>query len=177
MATPPSIRGRTDAYKSSGGNPYSGPGPRRAVTFFDAPFTYDTAYGVQNIVDGTSNTLLMAEVKACLPKGSQQDLRSLVYNDGPDCHDFTAYTTPNSTIPDQVTVNGNLTYCVYPYSSNPPCNTNSPAFNAARSYHAGGVDALLADGSVKFFKDSIAYAPWRALSTMNGGEVISADSY
>ena len=29
-------------------------------------------------------------------------------------------------------------------------------FNAARSYHAGGVNGLLSDGSVKFFKDSIS---------------------
>ena len=51
------------------------------------------------------------------------------------------------------------------------------AHMAARSYHPGGVNALLADGSVKFFKKTISVAVWRALSTTTGGEVVSADSY
>jgi prepilin-type processing-associated H-X9-DG protein len=50
-------------------------------------------------------------------------------------------------------------------------------FLAARSFHSGGANALLADGSVKFFKNSIAVTVWRALSTPNGAEVISADSF
>ena len=50
-------------------------------------------------------------------------------------------------------------------------------WRTARSRHPGGVDVLFGDGSVHFLKDSIAPAPWRALSTINGGEVISADSY
>jgi prepilin-type N-terminal cleavage/methylation domain-containing protein/prepilin-type processing-associated H-X9-DG protein len=47
----------------------------------------------------------------------------------------------------------------------------------ADSYHPGGVNVLLADGSVRFIKDSIDGATWRALGTMAGGEVISADNY
>jgi prepilin-type N-terminal cleavage/methylation domain-containing protein/prepilin-type processing-associated H-X9-DG protein len=54
-----------------------------------------------------------------------------------------------------------------------------PTFGAitARSYHPGGVNALLADGSVRFVKSSIFGDVWRALGTIKGGEVISADSY
>jgi prepilin-type processing-associated H-X9-DG protein len=48
---------------------------------------------------------------------------------------------------------------------------------AARSRHAGGVNAALADGSVRFFKDSINIFTWRALSTTMGGEVVSSDAY
>ena len=47
----------------------------------------------------------------------------------------------------------------------------------ADSYHPGGVNMLLADGSVRFVKDSINGVTWRALSTIAGGEVISSDSY
>ncbi len=47
----------------------------------------------------------------------------------------------------------------------------------ASSLHPGGVNVGLADGSVRFIKDSIDRATWRALGSMNGGEVISADSY
>ena len=74
------------------------------------------------------------------------------------------------------------------------------------SYHPGGMNAAFCDGSVKFLKDTInttpydagtglpvgmttdangilQYAPgqprgvWQSISTRNGGEVISADSY
>ncbi len=45
------------------------------------------------------------------------------------------------------------------------------------SHHAGGVNVLLGDGSVRFVKDSVNIATWRALGTRNGGEVIGADSY
>ena len=47
----------------------------------------------------------------------------------------------------------------------------------ARSYHPGGVNALFGDGSVRFTKDTVAPATWRALGTVAGGEVISADAF
>jgi prepilin-type N-terminal cleavage/methylation domain-containing protein/prepilin-type processing-associated H-X9-DG protein len=50
-------------------------------------------------------------------------------------------------------------------------------FGNASSYHPGGINALFADGSVKFLKDSVSQLTWMALGTINGGEVLSADSY
>ncbi len=47
----------------------------------------------------------------------------------------------------------------------------------ATSMHPGGVNALMTDGSVKFFKDSISRPTWWALGTRARGEIISADSY
>ena len=47
----------------------------------------------------------------------------------------------------------------------------------ADSYHPGGVNALMADGSVRFVKDGVNGQAWRALGTIAGGEVISSDSY
>ena len=41
----------------------------------------------------------------------------------------------------------------------------------SRSYHTGGVNALLMDGSVRFFSNSIRQDAWRALGTRQGGEV------
>jgi prepilin-type processing-associated H-X9-DG protein len=54
-----------------------------------------------------------------------------------------------------------------------------PTYGAitSRSYHSGGVNALLGDGSVKFIKNTVNWQTWRALGTVNGGEVISADSF
>jgi prepilin-type N-terminal cleavage/methylation domain-containing protein/prepilin-type processing-associated H-X9-DG protein len=48
---------------------------------------------------------------------------------------------------------------------------------AASSWHSGGVNALFADGSVRFAKNSISPVAWRALGTIGGGEVVSADQY
>jgi prepilin-type processing-associated H-X9-DG protein len=47
----------------------------------------------------------------------------------------------------------------------------------ATSNHSGGVNVGMADGSVKFIKDSVAPQTWWAVGTRNQGEVISADAY
>ncbi len=54
-----------------------------------------------------------------------------------------------------------------------------PTYSAvtARSYHPGGVNALFGDGSVKFLRNSITWQTWRALGSISGGEILSADSY
>ncbi len=44
---------------------------------------------------------------------------------------------------------------------------------SARSRHTGGVNVVLADGSVHFVSTNINLANWQALSTMNGGEIIA----
>jgi len=45
------------------------------------------------------------------------------------------------------------------------------------SNHSGGVNVGMADGSVRFIKDSVALQTWWALGTRAMGEVISSDSY
>jgi len=56
---------------------------------------------------------------------------------------------------------------------------NLPIYGAitSRSYHPGGVNALFADGSVHFVKSTIDGNTWRALGSVQGGEVVSADAY
>jgi prepilin-type N-terminal cleavage/methylation domain-containing protein/prepilin-type processing-associated H-X9-DG protein len=45
------------------------------------------------------------------------------------------------------------------------------------SFHAGGINVLLGDGSVRFIKDSVSLPAFAALVTRAGGEVISSDQY
>jgi prepilin-type N-terminal cleavage/methylation domain-containing protein/prepilin-type processing-associated H-X9-DG protein len=47
----------------------------------------------------------------------------------------------------------------------------------ARSYHAGGVNVLFVDGSVRFITNSIPQLTWRALGTRNGGEPVSGTDF
>jgi prepilin-type N-terminal cleavage/methylation domain-containing protein/prepilin-type processing-associated H-X9-DG protein len=58
-------------------------------------------------------------------------------------------------------------------------NNGGPTYASlsASSFHPGGVNTLFADGSVKFAKNSVSAITWRALGTIGGGEVISADTY
>ncbi len=146
------------------------------VKFFKAPFTTNVSYGLRDMRDGTSNTFIMSEILVTVGNSSNnQEHRGDIYNDDHNCFYVNAYTTPNSTIPDAM-----QSYCVYPNEDNPPCDGNpSPgaSFNAARSNHSGGVNVTFGDGSVRFVKNSVAVPVWRALSTMNGKEVVSSDAY
>ena len=45
------------------------------------------------------------------------------------------------------------------------------------SQHPGGANFAMADGSVRFIKESISQQMYRALGTRAGGEVVSADAY
>jgi prepilin-type N-terminal cleavage/methylation domain-containing protein/prepilin-type processing-associated H-X9-DG protein len=45
------------------------------------------------------------------------------------------------------------------------------------SRHAGGINVLFCDGSVKFIKDSVNIQTWWALGSRANNEVISADAY
>jgi prepilin-type processing-associated H-X9-DG protein len=58
-------------------------------------------------------------------------------------------------------------------------NDGGPTFGAftSKSYHPGGVNSLFADGSVHFVKSTVNGLIWRALGTIQGGEITSSDSY
>ncbi len=49
--------------------------------------------------------------------------------------------------------------------------SGNKGLTAARSNHTGGVQLLLCDGGVRFVRDAIDLATWRALATRAGGEV------
>lgn len=80
-------------------------------------------------------------------------------------------------------LNGHLTYTIYNHFYTPnqagkwDCknSSNSHALTAARSYHTGGVNTLLLDGSVRFVSNSVTPTSWQALATIAGGEVIPGD--
>jgi prepilin-type N-terminal cleavage/methylation domain-containing protein/prepilin-type processing-associated H-X9-DG protein len=54
---------------------------------------------------------------------------------------------------------------------------NAGANDELFSYHPGGVNVLFGDGSVRFIKDTISVKTLRGLVSLNGGEVLSSDSY
>lgn len=116
----------------------------------------------------------MSEVRVAMPDvaNNKQDRRGAIFNDDWNGAMFNGYTGPNSILPDWA-----QGACLSGFMGNPPCDSKSPTFNASRSYHPGGINALMADGSVIFFKDSISLTVWRSLASTHGGEVVSADAY
>jgi prepilin-type N-terminal cleavage/methylation domain-containing protein/prepilin-type processing-associated H-X9-DG protein len=48
---------------------------------------------------------------------------------------------------------------------------------SASSYHPGGVNVLLLDGSVKFAKNGIAARTWHAVGSINGGDLVPGDIF
>jgi prepilin-type N-terminal cleavage/methylation domain-containing protein/prepilin-type processing-associated H-X9-DG protein len=117
----------------------------------------------------TDDNSTMAGLRACdaaWSKGSNIDARrGLQWALGGMC--FTLFNTvapPNS-------VNNTWTYCS---SINTGSFTN---YSEADSCHPGGVNTLMADGSVRFLKSTINIRTWWALGTRAGGEVLDASSF
>ncbi|MBN9121306.1 MAG: DUF1559 domain-containing protein [Planctomycetes bacterium] len=116
--------------------------------------------------DGTSNTLLASELLQSQDTG-QHDVRGRIWN---SIHAGTSFSTmypPNSTVGDNV-----MGYCVAIPGA--PCGTQSTtnAYSLARSRHTGGVNAVMADGSVRFVSNSVTPNTWLWMGTRAGGEVL-----
>jgi prepilin-type processing-associated H-X9-DG protein len=89
---------------------------------------------------------------------------------------MTTVFTPNTQVP---FVSGGQTYDINRTTDVLGTTFTQMTYVAdtSRSFHPGGVNALMMDGSCRFFKSSIAQQTWRALGTRAGGEVLSSDSY
>ena len=137
------------------------------------------------ITDGTSNTLLLSEIIMVPDATNSQnpgdsnaqywDTRGRLYNslDGSEVL-FSSGVVPNSTVPDYETRCN--TFNPVPQA---PCitSTNSAGYYVTftRSYHSGGVNAALCDGSVRFVSNAISQATFSALGTRAGNETIGSD--
>lgn len=154
---------------------------------------------ISSFTDGTSNTLFYGEVKAYTPyfrnAGIAGELNMPVnpidvvsmggdfktssghteWVDG-RAHQtsFTATFPPNTIVPYTDSSNSQVYDVDWTNQQEGKSLTASTyAAVTSRSYHPGGVTGGRADGSVKFFSDSISAEVWTALSTRNGGEVVS----
>ena len=141
-----------------------------------APFGYDGATGafsepprsssIRDFKDGTTQTLLMAEVRSAL-SDSDADMRGDVLNDDAAGGGFMTRRTPNSSAND-VLQGG---WCISKPDQGLPCTTGNQDY-AARSTHTGGVQVLLGDGSSRFISENVSLVLWQAMGTMQGGETI-----
>ena len=136
---------------------------RRAV------FGINRGATISNIRDGTSNTLAVVEYLT----GTREDFRGFPYTHRAGCQFVYVAATPNTSVYDNLldlpsfcgNNNGNLP------ELNLPCVPGAGNVNtaAARSRHPGGVNAVLCDGSVQFYNDSVDAGLWQSLGWMADG--------
>lgn len=125
---------------------------------------------IRDITDGTSTTVGISE----FIKVSGYDYRGTwSYPEG--CH-YQHNHTPNTRIPDEVRTG----MCPNADANHPdaPCIETYNAHNtrailmSARSWHPGGVHAMLMDGTVRFVSNAVNVQTWQALGTPFGYEVV-----
>ena len=97
--------------------------------------------------------------------GNGNDPRGFAWASGEyRCSLYNHYYTPNAPICECIT-----SVVVDPAS--PPTKLYSAyGWRAARSMHPGGVNALLADGGVRFVDETIDARIWQAMATRRGGD-------
>ncbi|MAT14385.1 MAG: prepilin-type cleavage/methylation domain-containing protein [Planctomyces sp.] len=167
----------------------------------DGLFYPNATISTDNIDDGTSNTLMIAEVKAWTPymrnyaisntdiPNNAGDVEALLnpsaefkntghteWPDGRVHHTgFTTTLPPNSFV--HYTHNSvqyeEMDFNSWQEGRNGNAGHPTYACITSRSWHSGVVMCGMADGSVRPFGEGITLDLWRALSTRNGNEIVS----
>jgi prepilin-type N-terminal cleavage/methylation domain-containing protein/prepilin-type processing-associated H-X9-DG protein len=119
---------------------------------------------ITDISDGSSNTLMMAEVVVAL-NDTDFITHGDIFNDDVESAGamFMTDNTPNTGI-DQM-------YCSNSNDPRAPCSYVAPGLASARSRHSNGVNAMFCDGSSRFIANSVSLTTWQALGTMNNGDI------
>jgi len=164
------------------GNVDEGHAMTRASPHLPHAFGYNRPTRIADIVDGTSNTMLLGEYltgveshKRYVGPSGPNDYRGLNFGDNPSQTMIFTALTPNSSSPDRIWI----AQCYNRPELNLPCvgaagnGETSEATVAARSRHPGGVHVCMGDGSVQFVSESITLAAWQAIGSIDGGEVVN----
>jgi len=168
----------------------------------DGIFWYASRVGLLEISDGTSNTLLLSETLrgtgTNTPNTGTLIRQSVALNNtvyltvpgGPGLRVGSTTVTARPADCDALPPFGwsgirgsswiwgrtwNVSFDTYERPNSPlfDCTAWGRGWFSARSAHTGGVNACFCDGSVRFVRNAISPATWRAMGTRAGGEVIS----
>jgi prepilin-type N-terminal cleavage/methylation domain-containing protein/prepilin-type processing-associated H-X9-DG protein len=138
-------------------------GPRNLLEEYEGAFTINDTRCVADFLDGASNTILMAE---CAGRPQLQQGRKPVPNvllsGGP-------WASRNLLLGRGATPDGTA-----PYGE---CAINCTNEHEVYSFHPGGANVVLADGSVRFLRADIGIRVFAQLVTRAGGEVVSGGDF
>jgi prepilin-type N-terminal cleavage/methylation domain-containing protein/prepilin-type processing-associated H-X9-DG protein len=180
----PNVGATADPGVAAASNQGADPNPK-----LTGPFWFNSKCKLTDVADGTSNTAMFSEVRrGYYPNASDPSLRI-------DSYSVTLNTTTDNATPPascQTPGSSSLKYSGleyfrgalsvtgwYTHTATPnsqvyyDCHDGgfSRGHHFARSYHLGGVNVALCDGSVRFVRDSISPANWIAMGTKSAGEV------
>ncbi|MCA9135270.1 MAG: DUF1559 domain-containing protein [Planctomycetales bacterium] len=151
----------------------------------------------RDVLDGLSNTLGFAEVKAWTPYYRDAEIEGTIPTPADASQicamagSFKPDTGHTEWVDGRVHQSGVTT--TFPPNHQVTCNINGRVYDldftniregkdttaltqaavTSRSYHAGGVNVTLMDGAVRFVTESIELDLWRGLSTRAGGEYVN----
>jgi prepilin-type N-terminal cleavage/methylation domain-containing protein/prepilin-type processing-associated H-X9-DG protein len=157
-------------YGVSGGQTRSSTG----VPFTDGLFAINKWRGVQDITDGSSNTLAVGEsvhpeLMGMGPGYFQPSVRGPdLWTDGSSCGNSDCSLAAQSTARCVRSVWWPINSNILPIGG----NNNDVPFS---SFHPDGAQFLFADGHIDFLSDAIGMSTYRALGTIAGGETISSN--
>lgn len=131
-------------------------------------FFFTRCTRMSDAVDGTSNTVMGAEhITIKEPTtANERDWRGRIFRGQWVGVLVSTLEVPNTTVADQII------RCQSTREA--PCTNGSSATNVmyARSMHNGGVNALVADGSVRFVSSTIDRATWQCLGSRQDGTAV-----
>lgn len=140
-------------------------------------FFQNSSTGIKTCRDGSSNTLLVSEgiIRSPLTLARWGELGGHWGGAPHGAFAFSTAEVPNTPVPDRVYSCKSLTEVGAP--NNAPCEDGNAGglagrWNFARSYHTGGVQATLADGSVRFISENIDRQTWMKLGMPKDGLTI-----
>jgi hypothetical protein len=145
--------------RTSGGSSYRSDGGDLNGLFF-----YNSKIRITEILDGTSNTLMGSEILLS-PDVISHDTRGRYWNNARQGGIlFSTLYPPNTPVPDHLQWCQSLPHVPCTYG-------NTDIVLSARSYHAGIVNVLMADGVVRSIADSVNATTYQNLGSRAGGEV------
>ena len=116
------------------------------------------------IVDGTTHTALVGEI-ILTPDTDAHDIRGRYYNPAHGGVLFSTRIPPNTSVPDR------FNWCAKSPLPQTPCVwSGENMFLSARSYHTGGANMAMVDGSVRFVTNGVDAAAFKAAGSRNGEE-------
>ena len=142
-------------------------------------FFRDSKTRIIDAQDGSSNTLLASEgiIRGNGP-ATWGELGGYWGGAPHGSYAFSTFERPNGPTPDRVYTCKAATFPGTP--NNAPCESGNTLglagrWNFARSYHTGGVNAVMGDGTVRFVRSTIDLTVYRAMGTKSDGLALATN--